>query len=54
MATIVAIDYPDQGTAEQAQVTVFRLDDELIIRAEQVAVISRDVVAAPQAERGRG
>jgi uncharacterized membrane protein len=42
VATIVAIAYPNQGTAEQAQAPVFRLDDELVIRASQVAVIWRD------------
>ena len=43
VATIVAIAYPDQGTAEQAQAAVLRLEDEPVIRVEQVAVISRDV-----------
>ena len=31
------------GTAEQARGTVFRLEDELVLRVEQVAVISRDL-----------
>ena len=43
MATLVAIGYPDQGTAEQARDTVSRLESELIIQADQVAVISRDL-----------
>ncbi len=42
MATLVAIGYPDQGTAEQARDTVSRLESELIIQADQVAAISRD------------
>ena len=43
MATLVAIGYPDQGTAEQARQTVQGLEAELIIQADQVAAISRDV-----------
>ena len=43
MATLVAIGYPDQGTAEQAQQTVEQLESELIIQADQVASISRDL-----------
>ena len=43
MATVVAIAYPGEGTAEQARGTVFRLEDELVLGVEQVAVISRDV-----------
>ena len=42
MATLVAIGYPDQGTAEQARSTVARLESELVIQADQVAAISRD------------
>ena len=42
MATLVAIAYPDQGTAEQARQTVRELEADLIIQAEQVAAISRD------------
>ena len=42
MATLVAIAYPDQGTAEQARETVEKLESELIIQADQVAAISRD------------
>lgn len=42
MATLVAIGYPDQGTAEQARQTVMELQQELIIQADQVASISRD------------
>jgi uncharacterized membrane protein len=43
MATLVAIGYPDQGTAEQARKTVDELESELIIQADQVASISRDL-----------
>ena len=43
MATLVAIGYPDQGTAEQARMTVSGLEKELIIQADQVAAISRDM-----------
>ena len=43
MATLVAIGYPDQGTAEQARETVAGLEAELIIQADQVASISRDL-----------
>ncbi len=43
MATLVAIGYPDQGTAEQAMDTVRQLQGDLIIQAEQVAAISRDM-----------
>jgi uncharacterized membrane protein len=42
MATLVAIGYPDQGTAEQAMQTVEQLQGELIIQADQVAAINRD------------
>ena len=43
MATLVAIGYPDQGTAEQARQTVHGLEADLIIQADQVASISRDL-----------
>ena len=43
MATLVAIGYPDQGTAEQARQTVGQLESELVIQADQVAAISRDL-----------
>ena len=43
MATLVAIGYPDQGTAEQARGTVAQLESELVIQADQVAAISRDM-----------
>jgi uncharacterized membrane protein len=42
MATLVAIGYPDEATAVQAQQTVERLQSELIIQADQVAAIDRD------------
>ena len=43
MATLVAIGYPDQATAEQARETVRRLEADLVIQADQVAAISRDL-----------
>src|SRR5215831_14124936 len=43
MATLVAIGYPDQGTAEQARETVSQLEADLVIQADQVAAISRDL-----------
>lgn len=43
MATVVAIAYADEGTAAQARGTVFRLEDELAVGVEQVAMISRDL-----------
>jgi uncharacterized membrane protein len=43
MATLVAIGYPDQGTAQVARRTVQRLEGELIIQADQVAAVSRDL-----------
>ena len=43
MATLVAVGYPDQGTAEQARGTVAQLESELVIQADQVAAISRDM-----------
>ena len=43
MATLVAIAYPDQGTADEARQTVQQLESDLIIQADQVASISRDV-----------
>ena len=43
MATLLAIGYPDQGTAEQAMETVHQLQSELIVQADQVAAISRDL-----------
>jgi uncharacterized membrane protein len=43
MATLVAIGYPDQTTAEQARKTVQQLEADLIIQADQVAAISRDL-----------
>jgi uncharacterized membrane protein len=43
MATLVAIAYPDQTTAEDARHTVQQLEADLIIQADQVASISRDL-----------
>jgi uncharacterized membrane protein len=42
VATLVAIGYPDQVTAEQARETVAKLEADLVIQADQVASISRD------------
>src|SRR5690348_9911404 len=42
MATIVAIAYPDEGTAEQARRTVVGLEDDRVLRVEEVAMITRD------------
>ena len=42
MATLVAIAYPDQTTAEQARQTVQDLEADLVIQADQVAAIRRD------------
>ena len=43
MATLVAIGYPDTTTAEEARQTVQALESELIIQADAVAAISRDM-----------
>ena len=42
MATLVAIARRDRDTAPQARATAWRLKEELIIQAEEAAVISRD------------
>ena len=42
MATLVAIGYPDETTAEKARQTVQSLEADLVIQADQVAAISRD------------
>ena len=42
MATLVAIGYPDEGTAEKARQTVQSLEADLVIQADQVAAVSRD------------
>ena len=42
MATLVAIGYPDEGTAEQARTVIQSLEADLVIQADQVAAISRD------------
>jgi uncharacterized membrane protein len=43
VATLVAIAYPDETTAEDARRTVQLLEADLIIQADQVAAISRDM-----------
>src|SRR3954454_8622212 len=42
MATLVAIAYPDETTAEAARLRVQALEADLIVQADQVAAISRD------------
>ena len=42
MATLVAIGYPDETTAEAARQTVEGLEQDLVIQADQVAAIRRD------------
>jgi uncharacterized membrane protein len=42
MATLVAIGYPDEVTAEAARQTVAGLEQDLVIQADQVAAIRRD------------
>ncbi len=42
MATLVAVGYPDETTAERARQTVQSLEADLVIQADQVAAISRD------------
>jgi uncharacterized membrane protein len=42
MATLVAIGYSDEVTAERARETVQGLEADLVIQADQVAAISRD------------
>ena len=54
MATLIAIGYPDQGTAEQALETVHHLEAELIIQADQVAAISRDQQGKLHTDTGHG
>jgi uncharacterized membrane protein len=54
MATLVAIGYPDQGTATQALETVHKLEAELIIQADQVAAISRDQEGKLHTYSGQG
>jgi len=43
MATLIAIAYPDEATAEEARQTVQGLEADLVIQADQVAAIRRDV-----------
>jgi uncharacterized membrane protein len=42
MATLVAIGYPDETTAEAARQTVAGLEQDLVIQADQIAAIRRD------------
>jgi len=43
VATLLAIGYPDQVTAERALETVHGLQADLVIQADQVAAVSRDL-----------
>ena len=43
MATLVTIDYPNQKTAEKTRQTVYQLESKLVIQADKVASISRDL-----------
>ena len=54
MATLVAIAYPDQGTAEQARQTVRGLEADLVVQADQVASISRDLEGKYHVETTHG
>jgi uncharacterized membrane protein len=42
LATLVAIGYPDEATADEARRVVQSLEADLVIQADQVAAISRD------------
>jgi uncharacterized membrane protein len=42
MPTLIAIGYPEEGTAEYARATVSQMESELVIQADQVAAITRD------------
>lgn len=54
MATLIAIGYPEQGTAVQALETVRQLEADLIIQADQVAAISRDQEGKLHTHSGHG
>jgi uncharacterized membrane protein len=54
VATLVAIGYPDQGTAEHALATVHHLEADLIIQADQAAAISRDQEGKLHVNTGQG
>jgi uncharacterized membrane protein len=54
MATLIAIGYPDQGTALQALETVQHLEADLVIQADQVAAISRDQEGKLHTHSGHG
>jgi uncharacterized membrane protein len=42
MATLIAIGYPEESTAEFARAEVAQLESDLVIQADQVAAITRD------------
>jgi uncharacterized membrane protein len=54
MATLVAIGYDDQGTAERALETVQQLESQLVIQADEVAAISRDPEGRLHVHSGHG
>ncbi len=54
MATLVAIGYPEQATAEEALETVRHLEATLIIQADQVAAIRRDQEGQLHVQTGHG
>lgn len=54
MAALVVIGYADQGLAEDARKSVQALEDELAIRADQVASISRDIEGRYHAHTSHG
>ena len=54
MATLVAIGYPEQATAEEALETVRHLEATLIIQADQVAAIRRDQEGNLHTNTGHG
>ncbi len=53
MATLVAIAYDDEGTAEAARQPVQRPEADLIIQADQVAAISRDAQALSEEDTAK-
>jgi uncharacterized membrane protein len=54
VATLVAIGYPEQATAEEALETVRHLEATLIIQADQVAAIRRDQEGKLHTTTGHG
>ena len=54
MATLVAIGYPEQATADEALETVRHLEATLVIQADQVAAIRRDQEGKLHVTTGHG